>query len=420
MRLENKNENYCATIVSVKTILKLNGLDNLVGVPMFGFQALTQKTVKEGELKVLFTAETQLSGDYCRYNNLYRHKELNINPEEVGYLEDSRRVRAIKFRGNVSSAMLMPLSSLSYLGVDPDNFNEGDCFTHINNIEVCKKYVIKQPRSSMGGSSNNAQRKQRVESRLIPEHLDSANWWKNEHLIDDNEEIIVTQKIHGTSARFAHQLCDRELSYYEKWLKYFGFKVQETEYDYFACSRRVIKDLKRKDLIHYYDMDVWNQQLEKIKHLIPKNWCLYGELYGWVGESPIQSNYTYNMPIKQFSFQVYRIAIINECGYSCDLGWDQVKEFCHKNGLNHVAEMWRGKKKDFDVDKYMDVCYHKDGLTKCTPLCQESVCDEGVIIRKEGITPYLLKAKSPKFLNHESAILDKGVEDMESIENEVS
>jgi hypothetical protein len=45
--------------------------------------------------------------------------------------------------------------------------------------------------------------------------------------------------------------------------------------------------------------------------------------------------------------------------------------------------------------------------------------DEGVVVRKEGITPYVLKAKSPIFLGHESKLLDAEVVDLESEESHV-
>lgn len=31
----------------------------------------------------------------------------------------------------------------------------------------------------------------------MPEHIDSENWWKNEHKIPDDADIVVTQKLHG-------------------------------------------------------------------------------------------------------------------------------------------------------------------------------------------------------------------------------
>jgi hypothetical protein len=40
--------------------------------------------------------------------------------------------------------------------------------------------------------------------------------------------------------------------------------------------------------------------------------------------------------------------------------------------------------------------------------------DEGVVVRVEGIMPRVYKAKSPIFLGHETALLDKEVVDLEA------
>jgi hypothetical protein len=43
----------------------------------------------------------------------------------------------------------------------------------------------------------------------------------------------------------------------------------------------------------------------------------------------------------------------------------------------------------------------------------EWVIDEWVCIRREGLTPYITKAKSPEFLIHETKLLDKWVISLE-------
>ena len=92
MKFEVKNSNYCATIVKIHNLLELENCENVVGFPVFGYQAIVGKDTKISQLGVLFTAETQLSKDYCKENNLFRKKELNKNSEKVGYFDENRRV----------------------------------------------------------------------------------------------------------------------------------------------------------------------------------------------------------------------------------------------------------------------------------------------------------------------------------------
>src|SRR5688572_24629984 len=113
MKLEApENPNYAANIERVRNLVPLEGLDNLVAVPLLGYQALVSKDTPIDELAVLFTAESQLSLEYAYENNLHRHGDLNKIESEQGYLEDNRRVKAIKLRGHNSNALLMPLASL--------------------------------------------------------------------------------------------------------------------------------------------------------------------------------------------------------------------------------------------------------------------------------------------------------------------
>lgn len=198
MKLETKNANYCATVVRIHNLVDLQGLDNLKGVNAFGYMALVPKTYEVGQLCILFVAESQLGEDYVKNNNLSRKAELNLDQTQKGYIEENRRVKAVKFRGNVSSALVMPLASLSYLGVDTNEFKEGDTFTHVNGVEVCCKYIKRENVSNgKGPRVGPAAKVCRLDKKLFPEHLDTAHYLRNEHLIGDDETIIVTQKLHG-------------------------------------------------------------------------------------------------------------------------------------------------------------------------------------------------------------------------------
>lgn len=198
------------------------------------------------------------------------------------------------------------------------------------------------------------------------------------------------------------------------------FKKQY-EYDTLAGSRRVIKDTKTQKVNDdYYSSDVWNLHLSKIAHIIPKNWIIYGEIVGWVdSEKAIQKNYTYGVPQGCSELYVYRISIVNDDGVAQDLSWKQVEAWCVNNDVKHVPLLWEGLHKDFEVDKFLDVVYYKVGYTQALPVEGKGLVDEGVCIRYEGLNPFVTKAKSNIFYEHESKLLDTGEEDIESQEGEV-
>lgn len=456
MKLTVENENYCAIIVRVNH-LNDYGLKTLVGFPIMGTQALVGKDTKIGSLGVLFTTESQLSVDYCSNNNLYRDSELNKDKEKKGFFELNRRVKAIKLAKQVSNSYFADLSSLSYLGINIDDFNEGDKFTHINGIEVCRKYRLQRTQGKTNKTRGLTKKFTRVDAKLFPEHWDTSQYKRCISAYSDNTFITCTQKIHGTSGRFANVKV-RKLSKTEKLINNLDCRIlnvlnrkpkfkmfknikkflhdtyfhtvsrtinkipfkKQYEYDTLAGSRRVIKDTKSENVYEdYYSCDIWNLHLSKIQHLIHKNWVIYGEIVGWVNnEKAIQHNYTYCLPPGSSELYVYRIAIVNDDGIVQDLSWTQIKHWCFNNGIKHVPELWRGVHKDFDVEKFLDIRYHENGYPQALPLDKgEDIVDEGICIRFEGLVPYVTKAKSPIFYEHETKDLDAGVEDIESQES---
>lgn len=405
-----KNNNYCATVVKIKNIIKLENCDNVVATTVFGFQAIIGKDHAVGDFGLVFPAETQLSEEFCRENNLFRHSEKNNNPEAKGYIEDNRRIKAVKFRGHASSCLFMPLESLSYLVDDGVEFSEGDEFDTIGDKEICQKYEV--PRRA--GSYVPQQKKaSRVDLKYMPEHYSTDNYFKNDRNIKPDQQIILTQKLHGTSIRIANTIVKRRLTLRDRLASFLGVKIKEYEYDYVFASKRVIKDINNPDQNHFYDEDIWTKEGAKLKGIIPENFILYGELIGWTETgAPIQRGYTYGLPSGICRLYIYRVAFVNESGLIVDLSFDQVKEFCLQRGLNYVPELWRGKHEDFKPTDYLDKVF-KPIYPDCLPV-EPGTVDEGVCVRIDAIIPTIYKAKSPLFFEHETKLMDEGVIDLES------
>lgn len=426
------NNNYAAVIVRVPGTVPLAGLDNLVGVNIFGSQILTQKSdVAEGDLRVYFPAEVQLSEEYARMNNLHRSPDLNFDPEEVGYLEANRRVKAIKFRGHRSDALLMPLSSLaSFAGYLGHDFQEGDTFDHLGGEEVCRKYVNPNTiaRETKVGDKKLKDAFKRVTTKVFPEHLSTDNFWRNQHLIDENRECVVTQKLHGTSIRVGRVPVRRSKGFLERVLNRF-VDTPDYEYDAVFGSRKVIKDANNPNQQHYYKSDIWTEFGRSIEAKIPEGYIVYGELIGWTPDgAPIQKDYTYDLAAGEAELYVYRVAVVNAAGDLADLPWDGVRKFCAERGLKHVPEFFRHHQAELrragsditlleQVDSLMDIAYAKvftETHDPMVPLSNKKTVDEGVCIRQDAINPTILKAKSPVFLQHETKMLDADEADLEA------
>lgn len=424
---EPKNANYVAVITTVRSLTPLKNCDNVVGLPVFGYQAIVGKDTNIGELVVVFTAETQLSDAFAKYNNLYRDETLNINPDKKGYIEANRRVRAIKFRGHRSDALVMSIDSLAFTGIDVSKLKDGDSFDELTGIEICRKYEVERKVGTQKVAFKEEKFK-RIDNKFLPEHLATAHWFRQLNNIHDDAEVVVTQKLHGTSIRIGHVPVNVELGWKEKLAKFFGVKVQTTSYDHVYGSRRAIKDVNNPNQNHFYDTDIWSTEGKKYDAIIPQNFILYGELVGWNGDSAIQSGYTYNSPKGRADLYVYRIMVITNDGRHVELSWDAVKRFCVDNGIMYTPEFFRGRKADLvasgAIEALMDVRYYDEVMAgrmaftdMPVPLSDAKTVDEGVCIRvleSEAVAPTITKAKAPLFLAYETAMLDRDVVDLES------
>ena len=102
------------------------------------------------------------------------------------------------------------------------------------------------------------------------------------------------------------------------------------------------------------------------------------------------------------------------------MSYKQIVEFCRDRDLKVVPLLWEGKYKDFKPEDWADFAghetlhrYKEDGYPQAVPLDKDSPCDEGVVIRAEGIAPYTLKVKSATFVGYDNQNMAEGTLDME-------
>lgn len=110
IKSKKASENYLSKIVKIDTFRKHNDpeVNKLKCCTIDGFNIITGIDSEPG-LYVYFPALSQINNDFLSYANLYRHKELNKDPEQSGMFEDNGRVKAIKLRGELSEGFILPL-----------------------------------------------------------------------------------------------------------------------------------------------------------------------------------------------------------------------------------------------------------------------------------------------------------------------
>lgn len=435
-KLEIKDSsNYAAAVIRVPAPFALPGADRLVGLGIFGYTVITQKDgdIHEGDLAVFFPAESQLSEKLAHGANLHRHGDRNADQSAKGYLEDNRRVRALKLRGTISNGLILPVAVVERIFKVPGELTEGDTFDHINGFEVSRKFRVKEPAARDSREKANVKKAfKRVDAALFPVHIETDQYLRNEQLLDDDDILIVTQKLHGTSWRGGRVPVRRQLKWHERLAQKLGVKVAEHDVDVVFGSRQVIKDIHNPNQQHFYGVDLWTEFGQIIEDRIPANMIVYGELVGWTADgAPIQKGHTYGVPEGEVQLYVYRVSLITSAGELYDLSWDQVRLFCGEHGFQHVPELWRGFKRDFNVEAFREQDFGAMH-TRLRPAGGEPVfvdtpvplspggtgADEGIAIRVErgGRVPLLFKVKNDSHYLYETAQLDAGELDLESQE----
>ena len=437
-----KNQNYAAVVVEIKTLIPLEKCDNVQGAIIMGNQVIVSKSVKIGDVGLYFPLECALSKEYLSNNNLYRvHKNKpNLNVDTTakgGYFEENGRIRCARFLGHKSEGLFMPLESLQCFGVLELEINT--CFDEINGFPICSKYIVKQNRTPGQPGSRKSKTKIKYESKLIENqfrfHDDTAMLYRNLHRITPESLIHISYKMHGTSGISSYILCKKKLNWIEKLLSKLNVNIKTEEYDYIYSSRKVIKNEElNPNAQHFYNEDIWGIAHNEIKDFLQKGMTFYYEIVGFLPNGgAIQKDYDYgcsckiipgNTPIKtvgEHAIYIYRITSTNVDGKVIEFSAKQVQDFCKKNALNAVPELYYGYAKEFSDErmtkenweiKFLDTIKQKYNEKDCF-MCSTPQPEEGVVIRIEGNDFEAYKAKSERFYARETAQLDKGESNIE-------
>lgn len=420
---KNHNPNYLAKIVKLEGLKKHSNADRLQ-VAIIDFQSvITGLDAKDGDIYVYFPVECQINSDFLSETNSFREKEMNTDKEKAGFFEKNCRVRAVKLRGEKSMGYIVPVAVVEEFTGEELSDSVGEEFDTIGDTLMLKKYEIpvKQTQQRFQGKKPRISRLVENQYRL---HIDTENLRKNIHMINPEDEIMISYKIHGTSWIVGNVLGKKKLNVVEKILKTLGVKVVDTEYDYFFGSRKVVKnEFETAHKNDFYDGDLWADIKDEVKDKIPKGYTLYGECVGYTkGGKYIQDGYDYGCEVGQKKVFVYRITLTNVDGFVIDLSTDQIRKFCEQYGLNYIQVFYQGKARELYSDLNTTEHWHEEFIKKLEEdytdkdcfICKNQVPEEGIVLRKESLFSFeAFKLKSFRFMERETELLDKGEVGME-------
>lgn len=199
---------HCGYVTTLKDVRPHPNADRLVLATCFTNTVCVAKgKYFEGQKGVYFPVDLQLSMEFCEQNGLIAVYVDGVNVSG-GYMDPAKRnVKAIKLRGEQSDGLFLPIDCLAYTKIDLDTLQIGDTITTVNGHEICKKYIPrgKAPRTSAGGAGKRVKRRaKRSIAPVFYEHKDTEQLAYNLHVFKPGDEIEITRKLHGTSARTSH------------------------------------------------------------------------------------------------------------------------------------------------------------------------------------------------------------------------
>lgn len=447
--IREDSQNYAATILRLPKKQAVQGLDKLVKVTVFGNDVLTGKDTPEDSLYVFFPCECALSEKYLSENSEYRHTEKNKDRSHAGFFEDSGRVKAIKFKGVISTGYIAPVSSLDGVLPSYDKLKEGDEFTEINGIEICRKYRPARTQSVAGTKESRFNNKLKRFDRLVPNqfrfHVSTSPLAKNLHHVNPEDQIVITDKWHGTSAVFSNLLVKKEQTRFQKviaWCVTPWIKAELTHYANIYSSRSVVKNqyINKTATIGYYNEDIWGIVNKELEGKIEQGISIFGEVVGYLPSGKmIQNGYDYgcdvgmvdkaanplsatNFDLAQHKFLVYRITYTKPDGTVIEFSWQQIKDYCKRNELETVVQLYHGGAHDLVLSDPDSISFsesmlsmlERNYLEKDCTYCKNKVPAEGIVLRVDGKETFMaFKLKAKRFLERETKEIDKGEENIE-------
>lgn len=298
-----------------------------------------------------------------------------IDKYGLTYLKNGGRVGTTKLRGFISQGLILDLPK--------GNWKEGDDVAKVLGIT---KYKVPDP-PVMRGIKQVSKKKL---NPLFDKYTDIENIKHYNNLFEDGEMIVITEKIHGSNARFGNleiHLSPRQPLFFRIKTSIEKYLLRRThQFIYGSHNVQITGHSGRNS---FYGDDVWGKVATKydLAKIIPEDYIIYGEIYG----KGIQ-DLTYGL--NDIDLVVFDVKYKNQY-----MDWDFAKLFCEERGLKTVPELYRGQ-------------YSSDVLDRCTKgnslLCPTQI-REGCVIKPLAecnhpkIGRKILKSINPEYLLRKNA-----------------
>jgi phage FluMu protein Com len=422
---ENADPNYLASVVEIKQLRSHSNADRLQVATVFGNDCIVGLDTQVGDVMIYFPLECQISPKLLSHCNLFSDPNTNVDGKSKGYFDKKRRVKAVRLRGERSVGFLMKVDTFAeWANVEAKAFDVGTDFNSIDDELICEKYIPTIQRSQGGNNEprEKVENKDSLVKRLLPNqfrfHYSTAHLGRNSHLLNPDDIISISEKLHGQNFVASNVLTRPILSWKDKVAKFLGVKVVDKGYQFVYSSRSVVKSRRDGSI----GDDQWGVHAKELENKLPPGYTVIGELVGFgPGGNGLQKGYDYGCEPATSKLKIFRITYTDPIGECLELSVFDIQRFCEKYNLETVPYHYIGRAGDaFSIDedesfsdefvKMVDKTYLD---LKC-PLCKNDVWNEGIVLAIENkVNRPVFKHKSFEFTQKESSARDKG-----EVENE--
>jgi len=316
-------------------------------------------------------------GDKCLYipidSVLPEPLETLLFPPDGKIKLSKSRIKTIKLRGAVSQGMITDLEGLEALYPGISLAKVGDDLTEELGIIKYEPPVEDVPQHMQ------AKNAQHLKNPNFRKYTDIENFKNHNRLFEDGEMVYITEKLHGTSARYA-MLETMTNRWWKKVLKFFGL-LPKYEFCYGSRNVQLQGPGKKK---FYYDENVYAKIAKQLRldEVLQPGEALFGEIVG----SGIQKGYTYGCAEGEHRFYAYDVNI--------DGRWLPAQEFmewCDSRGIERVP--------------FISICEYNEQFVRATAKGPSAIGNqpvrEGIVIKAAAEENCYIGRKVLKLINED-------------------
>lgn len=302
-------------VVKIDEVLVHPNADRLELARVKGWNVVVGKgNFQEGHIAVYFPIDSVLP----------KKLEEQLFPPDSKIKLHKSRIRTIKIRGAISQGMLVPISELRAL--DHMTLEVGDDVTSILGVT---KYEPHNP-DYQAGSSNKPVRKGNPNFNRYTNIENIKNY---NNVFTEGEWVWISEKLHGTSARYGYVERYYEPTFFGKLCKYVDDILTMLgwcrTHEFVYGSRNVQLSLNtRKENIY---LKVGKQ--ENFQQKLKDGECVYGEIVGY----GIQKGYSYGCSPGEYKFFAYDVSVDGRW-----LNYAEFLNFCRERKITTVPCLYVG------------------------------------------------------------------------------